>query len=158
MSTNLRNTAAYLRVQRLFPSDNPQALAVELDRSYVDIANAVNSRIIATFTVNVQSVNGESWFFEGGNRRRQGLRQVYEFTGIGNIPHGLNISTILISPKSCGDFTDGTNWYGANFDSNTPLAGQVSFYVDPANIVIVAGAGAPSITSGIIVLEWISQV
>jgi len=44
----------------------------------------------------------------------------------------------------------------AQFTSRA-IAGQISFYVDPTNIVILAGVGAPTITSGLIILEWLSQ-
>ena len=162
MSSSARNrslsVSPFLRVQRQFPDDNSQALSVEVDRSWVDIANAVNYRTIGIFTVNVQGASGEFWFLEGGNRRLQGLRQVYVFTAAVSIPHGINVNSVNQFTKCSGSFTDGTNWYGAIFGSNTTIAGQVSFYVTPTNIVIQAGAGAPTIVSGSIVLEWISQV
>ena len=158
MNTTLRNTAPFLRVQRLFPDDNPQALSVEVDRAYIDVASAVNARTIGSFTTNVQSASGEFWFLQGGNRRLQGLRQVYLFNALGSIPHGINLNSINQFTKCSGSFTDGTSWYGAVFGSSVVIAGQVSFYITPANIVIQAGSGAPSVTSGSIVLEWISQV
>ena len=158
MSTTPRSATPFLRVQRQFPSDNPQALSVEIDRAWVDIASAVNARTISLFGTNVQSASGEFWFIQGGNRRLQGLRQVYVFTATGSIPHGINVNSVNQFTKCTGSFTDGTNWYGAIFGSNTTIAGQVSFYVTPTDIVIQAGAGAPTIVSGSIVLEWISQV
>lgn len=158
MSANSRNTAPFLKTSRLFPDDNAQALSVEVNRSYLDIANAVNNRTISIFTVNVQGISGESWFLQGGNRKFQGLRQVYEFTAAGSIVHGLNLNSIRLFSHSFGSFTDGTNWYGAIYGSNVAIAGQVSFYITPTNIVVLSGAGAPTITSGVIVLEWISQV
>lgn len=158
MTANFQNTAPFLRTSRLFPDDDPQALSVEVNRSYIQIASCVNARTIGIFTVNVQSASGEFWFLEGGNRRLQGLRQVYIFTAIGSTPHGINVNSVNQFTKCSGSFTDGTNWYGALFGSNTTIAGQVSFYVTPTNIVIQAGVGAPTIVSGSIVLEWISQV
>lgn len=158
MSSTLRNTAPFLRTSRLFPDDNPQALSVEVDRAYISIADAVNARTIGVFAVNVQGSSGEYWYTQGGNRRYQGLRQVYLFTGTASIPHGINLFSVNQVTKCSGSFTDGTNWYGALWASNTAIAGQVSFYVTPSNIVIIAGSGAPSISSGSIVLEWISNV
>lgn len=158
MSTNFRNVAPFLRTSRLFPDDNAQALSVEVDRSYLEVASAVNARTIGNYTVNVQSSSGESWFLQGGNRRLQGLRQVYQFAGAGSITHGINLDSVNNFTKCTGSFTDGTNWYGAIFGSSTAIAGQISFYVTPTNLVILAGVGAPAITSGVIVLEWVSQV
>ncbi len=158
MTTTLNlQKAPYLREQRNFPNDSTQALTVEIDRAYVDIALKVNSRIIGRYGVNFPSVTGESWFLTGQPNRQQTLRQLYQFTKAGNIPHGINWSSVsLISPLSYGSFTDGTNWYGCIYASNVAIAGQLSFYVNNMNIVVLAGAGVPVITSGFINLEWLS--
>lgn len=157
MTANVVNQVPYLRTSRNFPFD-PQPLAVEVNKAYVDTANAVNNRTISIYPTGNPAVNGESWFLVA-NQKQQGLRQAYMFTTTGNISHGINWNSVsMISPRSYGSFTDGTNWYGAIYASNTAIVGQVSFYVTLNNIVVVAGAGAPSITNGLIVLEWLSQV
>lgn len=158
MSANFKSGAPYLRTSRLFPDDNAQALSVEVDRSYLEIASAVNARTIGVFALNNQTVNGESWYFSGASKKEQGLRQVYTFTAAGSFAHNINLSTVTRFTKPFGSFTDGTNWYGAIYASNTAIAGQISFYITPTNIVVLAGAGAPTITTGIIVLEWLSRV
>jgi hypothetical protein len=155
MSSNLLTQAQFLRTSRHFPLD-AQPLSVEVNKSYVDIANAVNSRIIGVFPTNRAVITGESWFIQN-NARQQSFRQIYPFTATGNILHGINLTNIYGFSKAYGAFTDGTNWYGAIFASNTAIAGQVSFYIAPTNIVILAGAGAPAIVQGTIVLEWLSQ-
>ena len=158
MSSNLLQSP-FLRVQRHFPTDNPQALSIEVDRAYADTAQKVNARSIGIFGVNFPIVNGDTWFLAGSTQKQQALRQVYPFTAAGNIPHGISWTSVsFISPLSYGTFTDGTNWYGAIYASNTAIGGQVSFYVTPTNIVVLAGAGAPAITQGYINLEWVSQV
>lgn len=147
----------FLRTSRTFPED-PQSLSVEQNISYVDTANAVNVRTIGIHPMNRPAVNGESWFLSNG-QKQQALRQVYAFTAASSIPHGINWNSVAqISPRSYGSFTDGTNWYGAIYSSNVAIAGQVSFYVTPVNIVVIADGTAPAIVSGIIVLEWLSQV
>lgn len=157
MSTNIVNQVAYLRTSRTFPLE-AQPLSVEINRSYLDIAEKMNVRTIGIYAVNKPSITGESWFITN-NQKQQSIRQLYTFTATGSIPHGISFASVSkISPRSYGSFTDGTNWYGAIYASNTAIAGQVSFYVTPTNIVVVAGAGAPTITSGIIDLEWLSQV
>lgn len=148
----------YLRVQRNFPNDNTQALTIEIDRAYQDIASKVNNRTIGLYPVNFQVVTGDSWFISGQPNKQQSLRQLYPFSSAGNIAHGIMWSSVsFISPLSYGTFTDGTNWYGAIYAGSVAIAGQVSFYVTSTNIVVVAGAGAPAITSGYINLEWVSQ-
>jgi hypothetical protein len=150
--------APYLRVQRDFPSDDLQKLAVEVDKSYIDTAARVNDRIIGLYALNFQVVTGEQWYLTGQPTPQQTLRQIYTFTAVGSIPHGINFTTVtLVSPRSYGSYTDGTNWYGVIYASSVAIAGQVSFYVTPTNIVVQAGAGAPAITSGTIILEWLSQ-
>lgn len=155
-STNLLKVA-YLREQRAFPTDDVKLLAKQMDQTYIDIASKVNSRSIGQYPVSFYSISGDKWYFAGGNQYQQSLRQVFTFSSTGNIPHGLNWSSVsLISPNSYGTFTDGTNWYGAIYAGSTAIAGQVTFYVTPTNIVVVGGAGAPAITSGSIVLEYVS--
>jgi hypothetical protein len=153
MSSNIANQVSYLRTSRLFPKEIDQ-LVVEIDKAYIDTANAINTRVIGLYPVNRPVVTGSTYYLNN-NSRQQTLRQTYQFTATGNVPHGASIRAG--QPINCfGSFTDGTNSYGVIFGSNVAIAGQVSFYVTSTNIVILAGVGAPSITSGIIVLEWLS--
>lgn len=156
MTSNIVNQVAFLRTTRNFPED-PHQLCVEINKSYVDIAGAVNSRTIGIFPVNRAAQDGEQWFIKN-NQRQQGFRQVYTFTAAGAIPHNLNFNTIALFTKPFGSYTDGTNYYGAIYAGSVAIAGQVTFYITPTNIMVVRDPGAPVITSGIIVLEWISQV
>lgn len=154
-STTIPFQVPFLRLQRLFPQD-AQPLSVEMDRSYTDIANAVNARVLGFFPTSRSVQTGEGWYFTSS--RRSSFRQVFSFTATGNIAHGISWSGVYsISPHSYGVFTDGTSQYGVIFSSSTAIAGQISFYVTSTNIVIVAGAGAPTITSGFVVIEWIVQ-
>lgn len=155
MSTNVINQVAYLRTSRNFPPEIQQ-LTVEVDKAYVDIANVVNNRTISIFPTNRPAVNGESWFIRN-NQRQQGFRQVYVFTTTANIAHGIDFTEIDRFTRNFGEFTDGTNWYGLINGSNVAIAGQLSFYLTPTNIVFLTGAGAPALTRGNIVLEWLSQ-
>lgn len=155
MSTNVVNQVAYLRTSRSFPIEIQQ-LTVELDKAYVDTANAVNNRIISIFPTTRPAINGESWFIRN-NERQQGFRQVYVFTTTANILHGIDFTKVDRFTRNFGEFTDGTNWYGLINGSNVVIAGQISFYLTPTNIVFVTGGGAPVLTRGNIVLEWLSQ-
>lgn len=154
MTANIANQMAYLRTTREFPEELHQ-LSVECNKSYADVAASVNDRTIGIFPVNKQAITGEAWYLT--NQKRQTLRQVYSFTSTASIAHGINIPTVSIT-RAYGQFTDGTNWYGLIFGSNVAIAGQISFYLTPTNIVFLTGAGAPALTSGLIVLEWLSQI
>jgi len=155
---NIVNNAAYLPTSRNFPNDIDK-LIIELNRSYIDIANVVNVRTISIFPSNKPAQTGESWFFQK-NMKQQGFRQVYPFTG--------NITAInhMISPfqdasyftKIYGTFFDGTNWYALPYVDITAVTNQIQLQVNSTQILIHRGAGAPTMVKGIIVLEWITEV
>ncbi len=155
MSSNIINQVSFLRTSRLFPEEIGQ-LVVEVNRSYTDIANAVNSRVIGIFALNKPSLNGEEWFLT--SQRQQGLRQLYQFTGAGNVPHNINFNSVSQFTAAYGSYTDGTNYYGCMYASDVAITGQFTFYITPTNIVVLDGGGTPAITSGTIVLQWISNV
>jgi hypothetical protein len=157
MSGNVVNASSYLRTSRDFPED-PQALRMELNKSYIDTSNAVNSRTIGLFPTNRPAVNGEEWFLTAF--RQQGQRQVYPISVAGGTyPHGIVLSQIYAFTRIYGTATDGTNWYPLPYVDATNATSQIEIYVDPTNIQIIAGGGSPpNITSGIVVLEWISQI
>jgi hypothetical protein len=153
---NFANQVPFLRTSREFPEEIHQ-LAVEINKSYIDTSNAVNNRIISLFPSNVPAITGESWFIT--NQRQQTLRKMFTFTTTAALAHGIqNFTTIAYFTRMWGQFTDGTNWYGLIAGSNIAIAGQISFYVDPTNINFLVGAGAPALTKGILVLEWMSQI
>ncbi len=155
MSNNLVNQTPYLRTSRNFPNEMEQ-LVVEVNKSYIDTASAVNNRTISIFTTNRPAINGESWFLLN-NQRQQAFRQVYTFTTTANIPHGIKVIDPSQFVRCFGTYTDGTNSYGLIYGSNVAIAGQISFYITATNIVFLTGAGAPAVTKGVVVLEWLNQ-
>lgn len=158
MSSNIINQASYLRTQRNFPEQIP-LLMEEIDLAYVDIANAVNNRIIGLYPIDKTAINGEAWYI-ANNRKQQGMRRVYTFSATGAFNHDLGNSLQQVSPRSYGQAYDSAtgNWYGVIFGSSVAIAGQYSFFVNATQITVLAGAGAPAITSGFIVLEWLTNV
>lgn len=154
MTTNTQRSP-FLQKQRNFPKEL-EDFTTEVDKAYIDIANKVNERIIGIFAVNFPIITGETWFLRGQNSQ-QTLRQVYPFTTATAIPHGINFTQIAGFTKLYGTYTDGTNWYGVIAATNTPIPDQLTFYVDPTNIVLTLDGAAPAIVSGFIVLEWLTQ-
>lgn len=154
MSSNIPNRGNFLRTTRSFPVES-QALGVELNKAYIDIATQVNNRISGLFATSV-TITGESWYLSGDNSKQQTLRQIYPITGAGNYPHGINLRNISGFSRIYGDITNGTNWYPLPYVDIT-ATNQISIFIDPTNIVITSGSGAPSIVRGIVVLEWLSQ-
>lgn len=157
MSSNIVNQMPFLRTSRNFPIE-AQPLAVEVNKSYVDIANFVNARTIGIFPSNKPAMTGESWFLK--NQRQQGFRQAYQFTGSSlSISHGINIGNIYAFTRIYGTFTDGTNWYPLPYVDIAAANNQIKIVVTSTQIVITKGAGSPpTISSGIVVLEWIANV
>lgn len=158
MTTNVVNQVSYLRTTRQFPYDDIRQLSVEINKAHVDIANAVNTRIISIFPTTQPAINGEEWFLTN-NQKQQGFRKVYTFSSTSNIAHGVNVIVPGQFIRCFGSYTDGTNTYGLIFGSNSAstIPGQISFYITNTNIVFVVGAAAPSVASGTIVIEWISS-
>lgn len=155
MSSNVVNSVPYLNTTREFPPEISQ-LVVEIDRGYLDTANAVNLRTIGLFPVNRPAITGEGWFvFQ--NQKQQSLRQVYIVSaGTPSINHGI-LNFIPSSATRCfGSYTDGTNGYGLVFGTSTATAGLITFYLTATQIVFVIGAGAPVLTSGLVTVEWLS--
>lgn len=155
MSANIANRVAFLRTTREFPEEVHQ-LSVECNRAYRDVASAVNSRIISLFSINKQSITGEEWFLDKG-QKRQTLRQVFLFTTTAAITHNIQVTDKSQFIRCFGAYTDGTNCYGIVYATSNAIAGQLSFYVTPTQIIFVNG-GAPALLSGRIVLEWLSAV
>ncbi len=156
MTTNLQ-TSPYLREQRSFPSDNIQALTVEIDRSYVDIAQKMNSRTIGLFASSTATITGESWYIT--SQRQQTIRKMFTFTAAGSIAHGIDTSQISGFTRIYGTFTNGTNFYPLPYVDVTAANNQVNVIVTPTNIVIAAGGGSPpAITSGFVIIEWVALV
>jgi len=157
----LINTVPYIKSSREFPSD-PNDLSVVITRTYIEIAASINERTIGLFPVTKSAITGEAWFVDN-NQKQQTLRQVYTFTTTANIPHNIELSgattfaNVSRFTRCFGAFTDGPNWYGLIFGSNVAIAGQISFYITPTNIVFLTGAGAPALTKGNIVLEWMTN-
>lgn len=152
---NVINQIAFLRTSREFPEEIKQ-MSVEVNKSYVDIASAVNARTIGLYSTTRPTITGDSWYLSG-NLKQQTLREIYTFTATTAINHGIpNLIPGQVIP-CYGNYTDGTNSYGLIYGTSVAVAGLITFYVTATQIIFSVGAGAPSLTSGIIVLQWLSS-
>lgn len=157
--SNTLQSFPYLPRQRNFPTDSAQVLGVELDKSYIDIAQRVNERIIGIFTVNIPSITGESWYVNGQPYKQQTMRQVYTFGAIAS-------GAILLINYVASGFTEFSRIYGTcitDFPDNRPIpyaaitaTAGIEVRVTNNRIVIFNGPTAPNIISGKIVLEWLT--
>lgn len=150
------NKTPFLRTSRKFPTE-AQPLALEISKTYLDIANSINSRTIGIYCTNFSVVNGEQWYVKGDDSKQQALRRVYAITGAGSYAHGINFNNISSIVNIYGTFFDGSSYAPLPFVDQTSIAHQISVVVDPTNIVITRGATAPAIVRGYIILEWLSN-
>ena len=157
MSTPFQQSP-YLKEQKHFPNRDLLDLSGQVDIAYIDIAQKINARTIGTFGLGFPLVTGEKWFLSGSSTSQQTLRQLYTFTAAGNIAHGIDINAISGFTKIYGTFSNGTNWYPLPFVDSSAVGNQVSVYVSSSNIVISAGGSAPTITTGYVILEWLSEI
>ncbi len=155
MATNIVNQMPYVRTARHFPEDSKQ-LPIEINKAYVDLANAVNSCVKGIFPANRPAITGEEWFLTGS--KQQTLRQVYSVTSTNPIPHNINVSQISQFTRGFGTYTDGTNSYGLVMATSVAVAGIITFYLSSTQILFLSGAGAPALTSGTVVIEWLADV
>ncbi|HMK58319.1 MAG TPA: hypothetical protein VK462_04650 [Nitrososphaeraceae archaeon] len=158
---NIINQTPYLRTSQEFPEDLPQ-LCVQINRSYIETATAVNYRTIGIFPKNRPAVTGESWYLT--SQRQQTLRQIYSFGAIApgtelDIPHGLDINNVVIFTRIYGTvITNGIDYRPLPYVDPTTLTTGMAILVNPSVIRIVLGTTAQPVTSGIAVLEWLSNV
>jgi hypothetical protein len=163
MTTTNLQFSPYLKTQWQFPYEDLRGLSNQVDIAYIDISSKVNARTIGTFSVNFPLVTGERWYTATptnpqSNQPLQTLRQVYYFTSAGNIAHGINFAGINGFTRIYGTFYDGSIYYPLPYVDVTAANNQVNVVVNSTNIVITAGAGSPpTIVSGYVVLEWLSQ-
>lgn len=155
MSANVVNQQPYLRTTREFPEE-PRQLAFQVNKSYLDIASAVNFRTIGLFPTNRPAITGERYFITE-NQPQQTLRQVYRFTSTTAINHGVKVIDPSQFINCFGSYTNGTNSFGLVFGTSVAVAGLITFYITSTQIVFILGAGAPALTKGTIVLHWLSQ-
>lgn len=156
MSSNVVNTVPYINTTREFPPEIDQ-LVIEIDRGYVDIANAVNLRTIGLFPVNRGAITGEGWFLSQ-NQKQQTIRQVFIVSaGTPAITHNIQNFIPANATRCFGSYIDAAgNGYGLVFGTSTATPGLITFYLTNTQIIFVLGAGAPVLSSGRVIIEYLS--
>src|SRR5207253_2069757 len=98
-----------------------------------------------------------NWFVVGNNKQ-QSLRQLFVVSSTAAISHGIaNLKPSQLS-RCWGNYVDagGLNGYGLVWGTNVATPGLITFYVTATQIVFVVGAGAPALTAGKVVIEYLS--
>lgn len=157
MTSPVSNNVPYLRTSRNWPLEADQ-LSVELSKTYVDIANAVNLRSIAIFEAS-NVVTGEQWFKPSGNAnvqvKNQTLRKVFTVTDATlTQTHGLGAITRIT--RIYGAAQNSTNYFPLPYVDVTAANNQIAITLSTTQLIVTKGAGAPpAITTGYVVVEWI---
>lgn len=161
MSINPANTEApFLQTSNYF-IENYEQFRVDFQGLYQNIANMMNIREIAIYDL-VENLTGQQWFVSGDPQNtRQTFRNVYEIGAIAagatsTTAHGLG--TITAFTKIMGTaITAVPDFRPIPFSSATAVNQQIEIRVDATNIIIVNGAGAPNITSALVILEYLKN-
>jgi hypothetical protein len=144
-----------------FAEEFPEFL-IQITKVYRDIALKVNNKERAFYPSNLEIMNDQQFFTTGNPQSyRRVFRKVFSFGAIAagatlNIAHGITGITVF------------TRIYGTTITAvpdDRPLpyvdaiavTNQTSVLRNGINIVIVNGATAPNITSGICVVEFLKQ-
>lgn len=160
MSINPANTEApFLQTSNYF-IENYEQFRVDFQGLYQNIANMMNIREIAIYDL-VENLTGQQWFVSGDPQNtRQTFRNVYEIGAIAagataTKVHNLAVSTFT---KISGTaITAVPDFRPIPFSSATAVNQQIEIRVDATNIIIVNGAGAPNITSALVILEYLKN-
>lgn len=162
---NNQNKTPFLRTSRQFPTETKQ-LSLEIDRSYIDIANAVNNRTIGIFPSNAPGVTGESWFLRN-SPKQQTFRKIYSFGAIASgteldIPIEITTGFVLFTRIYAAVITNVVDYRPIPYVDPSGGTVGMTILVGPVagqlQIRIVLGATAPAVTSGIAVLEYLSNI
>lgn len=153
----------FLPTTQVFPEELSERLIVLTD-NYTSVAQSINQREIGTFET-IEQLNGQQFFnITDPEKKRFAYRKVFK---IGAISQGTAFMTAH-GISGVNSTTIFTHIYGTcvtNVVDNRPIPyadvtaidQQIGIKVDLININIFNGTGAPSITSALIVLEYLKN-
>lgn len=156
----INSESPYLPVSLKF-DDKFDVLIPQLLRMYSSIAYRLNNREISIYDLQ-ERITGQKWTDSTNLQTpKETFRIVLEFAAIApgatlNIAHGIN--TIAQFTKIYGTCITATpDFRPIPYASATAVNQQIEVNVDAANVNIINGAGAPNISSGLIVLEYLKN-
>lgn len=148
----------FLQTSQKFTQD-PVELEPVLSKTYTQTATAVNARTIGLYET-VQVSIGDRYFSSGDpQNRRQAFRKVFSFGAIAagatlTIPHLITGVTQFVN--TYGECITATpDFRRIPWASATLVTDQIQATLTTVNIIIVNGATAPAIVSGIYVCEYL---
>lgn len=144
-----------------YQSEDSAQFLITATQTYSDIANAVNIRQIGTYST-MESLTGQQFTNATTSTRTiYSFRTIYYFGAIApgatlNIAHG--ITNVTLYTHIYGTIiTNVIDFRPLPYTDEALVTNQVSIKVLGPNIVIINGATAPAITSGIAILEYLKN-
>lgn len=140
--------------------DEPEVKDRQLTNMYFDIATRLNDREIARYDF-TEKLTGQKWTDSTNlQNTKETYRKIFEFGSIAagatlNIAHGIN--TIAQFTNFHGTFITAADDRPLPYVDEATVTNQVSLKRVGANLVIINGATAPVITSGIVVVEYLKN-
>lgn len=155
----INTESPYLPTSLAF-DDNEEVFERQLTDMYFNIATRLNNREIAAFDLR-ERLTGQKWT-DSANLQvpKEAFRKVFNFGAIApgatlHIPHGIN--AIAQFTNMYGTFITASDDRPLPYVDEATVANQVSLKRVGANLVIINGATAPAITSGIVVVEYLKN-
>jgi hypothetical protein len=150
---------AFLPTYQYFTPDQEQFL-ITMTNLYSLIANSINIRQIGIYSV-VESLTGQQFSNPtNANVTKFTYRTIFYFGVINagatlSFVHNLTFTELTHAYGTC--ITTVIDYRPIPYASGTVVTNQIELQVTPTNIVIINGATAPDISSGIIVLEYLKN-
>lgn len=151
---------AFVNIYKDFQVDDEQ-LRIRLTQIFTQYGQALNLKDIAVYDT-VENQTGQQ-FFDPTNaqQKRLGFRKVFPFSSIVagatlNTAHGITGETIF-TRISGGCVTDVVDYRPLPYVDVAAVTNQISIRVDATNIIIMNGATGPTITNGIVILEYLKN-
>ena len=150
---------AYLPTTTVFPKDDEQRL-IEMTSNYTAIAQAVNVREIALYQNGQPTITGQLFSDPGFQvAKKLVYRQMYYIGAIApgatlTVAHGIT-GLVQFTHMYGTVVTNAVDYRPIPFASTAAFNQQISLGADSTNFYVSNGAGAPAITSGIVVLEYL---
>jgi hypothetical protein len=149
-------TASFLPTYRDFPVSKPEELERVLVQSYIEIAQAANVKENSQYQT-VETVNGQQFYgILTTDQTRFVYRKCFQLGAIVagttvNIAHG--IAPLVGFANMYGTVaTSSGDWRPIPYVPT--VTEYITFVVTTTNIIIAVSATSPSVTSGLIVLEY----
>lgn len=145
----------FIATSTYFPDDFEE-FRVTFLALYRDIALNVNTREVGIYDLQ-EFLTGENWFTTGNPQvKRKTFRKVFEFSDANlNFAHG--ITGIVLCTHIYGAATNGVLFFPIPYVSATAIANQIQIDVSATNVIITKGGGAPAITNGVVILEYLKN-